>query len=262
MNLLQMLRLHGQSVWLNAFDRGLVISGQLQQYLDHEVRGVISNFSSLERSLHTSQYDRDFQAIACQTNVLSLYNFILIREMQLASEYLKEVHEQTDGKDGYVNLNLPSNTVSSPESMLTEARRLWRQIGWSNFMLNIPVAPETLLVIQQLTGEGINVNVTQVISLSDYAQVTEAYLAGLEALAAQDGAIHKIASVASVPVSYLDTALPRIGIAQAKVLYQQYRDFYRNSNTCSVARRWRSLAEQGAHPQRLGWVLTNLGSKT
>ncbi len=162
MNLLQMLRLHRQSVWLNCFDRELVTSGQLQRYLDNEVRGVISNFTSIARSLHTSQYDRDFHAIAHQADVLSLYNFIRVREMQLAAEYLKEVHQQTDGKDGYVNLDLPPHVVSSAELTLSKARRLWRQIGWSNFMLNIPVAPETLLVIQQLIGEGINVNVRQV----------------------------------------------------------------------------------------------------
>lgn len=282
MNLLQMLQLHGQSIWLDRYDREMVISGQLQQYLDDEVRGIVSNFSSIERSLRASQYDRDFQAMAEQMDVPSLYKLIIVREMQLAAERFKEVHDQTDGKDGYVNLDLPPHVVSDAESMLTEARRLWRQIGWSNLMLNIPVAPETLLVIQQLIGEGINVNVTQVVSFADYKQVTEAYLAGLEAFAAQDGAIHKIASVASVPVSRLDAAIlthlkiPRskqewqvlegvatsalhnfVGIAQAKMLYQQYRDFYRNGDTCSFARRWQTLAERGAHPQRLAWVVAD-----
>lgn len=275
MNLLQMLQLHGQAIWLDHYDRTMVVSGQLQQYLDDEVRGIISDFSAIERSLQASQYDRDFQAVsplhgyafANQMDVRSLYHYIVVREVQLAAERLKDVHEQTDGKDGYVNLALPPCWVTDPESMLTEARRLWQQVGWSNFMPSIPVAPETLQVIQQLIGEGINVNVTQVVSLADYEQVTEAYLTGLEAFAAQDGAIHKIASVASVPVSRLDAALSTrgethalhnvVGIAQAKKLYQRYRNFYRNGVTCSLSRRWQILAERGACPQRLAWVIAD-----
>ncbi|KAM3102289.1 transaldolase family protein [Phormidesmis sp. 146-12] len=256
MNLLQMLRLHRQAVWLSCFDRRLVESGQLQRYLDQGLQGILSSFSSIERSLHTSQYDRDFQALS-QTDVLSLYNFIAVREMQLAAERLKEVHDQTDGKDGYVSLELPPYRVSDPESILTEARQLWRQVGWSNFMVNIPAAPENKRVIQQLVAEGINVNATQVVSLADYERVVEAYLTGLEAFAAQDGVLDRMASAASVPVSQIEASIATIGIAQANVLYQRYQDFYHNNNTCSLARRWRILAERGAHPQRLVWMIAD-----
>jgi transaldolase len=50
-----------------------------------------------------------------------------------------------------------------------------------------------------------------------------------------------------------ESLLGNVGIAQAKVVYQQYQDIYQTD-------RWQSLARRGAQPQRLLWDLTNIDS--
>src|SRR5207237_6684974 len=64
--------------------------------------------------------------------------------------------------------------------------------------------------IHQLTGQGINVNITLLFSQKVYEDVVEAYLRGLEDLIAHGGDPAKIASVASFFVSRIDTAVDKL----------------------------------------------------
>ena len=91
-----------------------------------------------------------------------------------------------------------------------------------------------------MIAEGRNINVTLIFSLDRYQAVMDAYLAGLEAYAATDGAdLSKVASVASFFISRVDTEVDRrldaIGtpealalrgkaaVAQGKLAYRQFR---------------------------------------
>ncbi|HEY9600952.1 MAG TPA: transaldolase family protein [Allocoleopsis sp.] len=273
MNLPQTLWRRGQSVWLDNFERGFIVSGQLQQYItEGGLRGVLSNFISLEQVIWGKDYHQDFRAIAHQPemDVRSLYESIIIRDMHLAADLLKVVHDQTQGYDGFVNLDLSPQVVFDAQATLTEAQRLWQLVGWSNLMLKVPATPTTLSIVEQLICEGINVNVTLLFSQAVYEQVAQAYLRGLETLAAQGSELSKVASVASFSVCRLDKFINalvtarldtvtdeheraileslqgRVAIAQAKLTYQRYRVLYQSD-------RWRSLAAQGAQPQRLLW---------
>jgi len=270
MNLLQALRQHGQSVWLDGLDRNLILTGQLQRLVDKGLRGVISNFTSLEQAIREGSYDRDFRAIKHEldNNSQSLHAYLTIQNMQLAADLMKAVHNQTHAVDGFVNLDLPPMVALTPQATLTEARRLWQTVGWSNFMLKIPATATTVSVIEQLIGEGININVTLLFSQAVYEQVAEAYFRGLETLSVQGKQVSNVASVASVSVSLLDNAIDalldkhlkiageerglpapfrdNVAIAQAKVMYQRYQAMYHSN-------RWQALARLGAQPQRLLW---------
>ena len=63
-------------------------------------------------------------------------------------------------------------------------------------MVKVPGTREGLPAIEKLTSEGISINVTLLFSQDMYAQVLEAYIAGLEKLVAGGGDPKKIASVA------------------------------------------------------------------
>jgi transaldolase len=273
MNLPRTLWRLGQSVWLDNFERGFIVSGQLQHYIiEGGLRGVLSNFIGLEQVIWGKDYHQDFRAIAHQPdmNVRSLYESIIIRDMQLAADLLKVVHDQTQGYDGFVNLDISPQVVFDAQATLAEAQRLWQLVGWSNLMLKVPATPASLSIVEQLIREGINVNVTLLFSQAVYEQVAQAYLRGLEALAAQGGEVSKVASVASfsmcrldkfinaLVIARLDTASNeheralleslqgRVAIAQAKLTYQHYRVLYQSD-------RWQTLADRGAQPQRLLW---------
>jgi transaldolase len=276
MNLLQALRHHGQSVWLDGLERNSILTGQLQHSIGNGLRGLLSNFTSLELAILAGDYDRDFQSIASRPNLdsASIYEYLTIQDIQLAADLMKAVYDRTHATDGFVNLDLPPQLEINTQTTLIEARRLWQAVGWSNLMLKIPATAATIPVIEQLISEGINVNATLLCSQIVYERVAEAYLRGLEVLSSEGKEISKIASVASFSIGRLDdviaaliisqlgattpgrnsqSLLGNVGIAWARIVYQRYQAIYQTD-------RWQSLAALGAQPQRLLWDISSIGS--
>ena len=64
-------------------------------------------------------------------------------------------------------------------------------------MIKVPGTAEGIPAFQQLISEGININVTLLFSQKVYEDVAEAYIAGLEQLAAKGGDVSRMASEAS-----------------------------------------------------------------
>ncbi len=117
-----------------------------------------------------------------------------------------------------------------------------------------------------MTAEGRSINITLIFSLARYAEVIEAYLAGLEAFTDRGGDPSRVHSVASFFVSRVDTEVDRrlaaIGtdqalqlrgrtaVAQAKLAYRLFRQQF-------SGQRWQRLADLGAHRQRPLWASTS-----
>jgi transaldolase / glucose-6-phosphate isomerase len=276
-NPLQTLQSYGQSVWLDYIRRSLITSGELQQSIDRDgLRGVTSNPSIFEKAIAGStDYDSALTTSeqSQDQDVISLYESFAIADIQATADLLKPIYEQTKRRDGYVSLEVSPYLANDTEQTIAEARRLWQTVDRPNLMIKVPATPAGIPAIQQLIGEGININVTLLFAQEVYEQVANAYIAGLESLAAKGGDISRIASVASFFVSRIDTAvdnqitaqlqtatnagqrdslkglLGKVAIANAKLAYERYRDIYSSS-------RWRKLASKGAQTQRLLWAST------
>ena len=128
-------------------------------------------------------------------------------------------------------------------------------------MIKVPATAEGLPAIQQLIREGISINVTLLFGLPRYRQVAEAYLAGIEARAAQGQPVKRVASVASFFVSRIDTWVDpllekriaqggseanvakqvhgQVAVASAKMAYQIYKEIFGST-------RFKRLADKGA----------------
>jgi transaldolase / glucose-6-phosphate isomerase len=276
-NPLQTLQSYGQSVWLDYIRRSLITSGELQQLIDEDgLRGVTSNPAIFEKAIAGS-IDYDSALIASEQSqdrdVISLYESFAIADIQATADRLKPIYEQTHRRDGYVSLEVSPYLANDTEQTIAEASRLWQTVDRPNLMIKVPATPAGIPAIQQLIGEGININVTLLFAQEVYEQVANAYIAGLESLAAKGGDISRIASVASFFVSRIDTAvdnqitaqlktatdsaqrnllqglLGKVAIANAKLAYKHYQDIYSSS-------RWQKLASEGAQTQRLLWAST------
>jgi transaldolase len=122
-----------------------------------------------------------------------------------------------------------------------------------------------------MIAEGRNINVTLIFSLERYQAVMDAYIAGLEAFGATDGAdLSRVASVGSFFISRVDTEVDRrldaIGtpealalrgkaaVAQGKLAYRQFRETFSGP-------RWEALARRGAQVQRPLWASTSTKNK-
>ena len=131
-----------------------------------------------------------------------------------------------------------------------------------------PATAAGIPAIRQMISEGRSVNVTLIFSLGRYAEVMEAYVAGLEAL---EGDLSEVSSVASFFISRTDNEVDRrleaIGsdealalrgrtaVAQGQVAYDMFRSVFSGE-------RWEALAARGARVQRPLWASTSTKNPT
>jgi len=202
--------------------------------------------------------------------VEEIYEELALDDIQQAADLLRPVYDATDGADGYVSLEVSPNLAYDTEGTIAEARRLFAALDRPNVMIKVPATPDGIPAIETLIGDGINVNVTLIFSLTHYEAMAEAYIAGLEKLVANGGGLNKVASVASFFVSRVDAAVDRqldelirqspipniqylqgkIAIANAKAAYTRFRQIFSGS-------RWGRLAAKGARVQRPLWASTS-----
>jgi transaldolase len=273
-NPLRKLHALGQSIWLDYIRRDLISSGELRRLIAEDgLRGITSNPAIFESSITRShEYDEDIRAMALQgKGAMAIYEALSQDDVQRAADEFRPVYESTDAADGYVSLEVNPHLAHDTRATVEEARRLWAALNRPNVLIKVPATTEGLSAIRQLTGEGINVNVTLLFGLPRYRQVAEAYVAGLEARATLGESLRHVASVASFFVSRIDqfvdpllekriaqggelahtakNARGQVAIASAKGAYQIYREIFGSD-------RFRSLAHRNARAQRLLWAST------
>ncbi|MCP4427921.1 MAG: bifunctional transaldolase/phosoglucose isomerase [Chloroflexi bacterium] len=251
----------GQSIWYDNIRRALLESGEFQQLLNDGVRGVTSNPSIFEKAIvGSADYDEAIQAlVASGKSALEIYDALTLQDIARTADLLRPIYDETDGVDGYVSLEVSPTLAHDTTGTIAEAQRLFAALGRPNVMIKVPATAAGIPAIRALTGEGINVNATLVFSVDNYEEVAAAYISGLES---HDGDLSRIASVASVFVSRLDTAvddlLPvdsplrgQIAIANAKHVYGSFRQIFSGP-------RWQALVERGARAQRPLWASTSV----
>jgi transaldolase/glucose-6-phosphate isomerase len=276
-NPLRALLDYGQSVWLDYIRRSLITGGELKRLRDEDgLRGMTSNPAIFEKAIAGSTDYKDILEAPDSRHLdpLALYEKIAVRDIQDAADLLRPVYEQSKRRDGYVSLEVSPLLARNTSGTVAEARRLWKAVGRENLMVKVPATPEGMPAIQQLIGEGININITLLFSQKAYERVAAAYLAGLEALAARSGDLSRVASVASFFVSRIDSAIDaliasrlkgpappaerallaglagKVAIANAKMAYQKYLVIFSGA-------RWQALSARGAQTQRLLWASTS-----
>src|SRR5262249_53499608 len=117
---------------------------------------------------------------------------------------------ETKSRDGYVSLEVSPYLANDTKATIEEARRLWKLVGRPNIMIKVPGTEAAIPAIEQLTSEGININVTLLFAQPFYERVAEAFIKGLETYSGQGGDVSKVASVASFFVSRIDTAIDNL----------------------------------------------------
>jgi transaldolase / glucose-6-phosphate isomerase len=282
MNPVKALESHGQAVWLDFTARGFVAKGELKKLIETDgVKGVTSNPAIFEKAILSSdEYDAPIgKALkAGDRSVAELFEQVAVEDIQHAADVLRPVYDQLDGNDGFVSLEVSPYLAMDTDGTIKEAAHLWTKVRRKNLMVKVPATAEGLPAIEQLTGEGISINITLLFSQKVYLEVAEAYLAGLEHYVAKGGDPSHVASVASFFVSRIDSVADKeldekiakandpsekerlaslkgkIAIANAKLAYQDYKRLF-------AGPRWEKLAAKGAKPQRLLWASTGTKNK-
>ncbi len=264
------LRARGQSVWLDEIRREWLTDGELARWIERGVSGVTSNPTIFERAITTSPaYDEAIRSHLSrdpEMETVALYEALAVADIQMAADLLRPVYEASGGDDGFVSLEVSPHLADDTEGTIAEARRLWRRVDRPNVMIKVPATPAGIPAIEALIAEGIHVNVTLIFSPAHYEAAAEAYWRGLRRRAEAGKDPRTVASVASLFVSRIDTAvdrelenlgtpearalLGRIALAVAKRVYRTFRERFLPDASPE-------LRAQGARPQRVLWASTS-----
>ncbi|HEU0176345.1 MAG TPA: bifunctional transaldolase/phosoglucose isomerase, partial [Blastocatellia bacterium] len=239
------------------------------------LRGVTSNPTIFEKAITGStDYDEAMRRLVSEgKSADEIYEALVVEDIQRAADLFKPVYARTDKLDGYVSLEVSPLLARDTEGTIAEAKRLWAKLDRPNVMIKIPATPEGLPAIRECIAAGININVTMIFAIENYEEVAEAYISGLEQRAAAGHPIDHVASVASVFVSRIDTAvdgqlearirksdeenekatlsslLGKAAIANAKMQYQRFKEIFSSE-------RFSKLKAKGARVQRPLWAST------
>lgn len=271
------IRNFGQSVWYDNIERSILTSGKLEKMVEEDgICGVTSNPTIFEKAITQSKdYDAEIEELARKRKTAEeVYNNLTIKDVTLAADILYRIYKETEGKDGYVSIEVPPKYAYDIEETIGEAQKLFERIGRDNVMIKVPATEEGAMAIERLIAKGININATLVFSLSHYENVALAYIKGLEEFSGEGGDLRRVASVASLFVSRIDTLvdslisslvesekdpekkrdleglLGKAAIANSKKVYQKFEEIFSQE-------KFKDLAKRGARVQRPLWASTS-----
>jgi transaldolase len=272
---LQQLTDQGVAVWVDSIARDWIQKGELRRLRDqYAIVGVTSNPTIFQKAMgEGSFYDDDIARLARQgLDARPIFESLALEDIRAAAADMEPVYERTGGVDGRISFEVPPDIADDTEATIRETRRLFDELARPNVFIKIPATAAGVPAIRTSIAAGINVNVTLIFSIARHREVIEAYLSGLEELAASGGDLTEVASVASFFVSRVDTlvdaelqalvdkggpeaeaARARLGTAaidNAKLAYQVFQESFQGP-------RWEALAARGARVQRPLWASTS-----
>ena len=257
----------GQSIWLDSLSRTALESGDLERLIREDaVVGVTSNPTIFQKALAQGEvYDEQMREVVRRTqDPKEIFVALASRDVSDACDLFLPVWESTGGGDGYVSIEVDPTFAFDVEATLDEAMRLHTEINKPNLLVKIPATKPGLAAIEEMIARGHSINITLIFSLERYAEVAEAYIAGLERLVEDGGDPATVHSVASFFVSRVDSEADarldaigghdhlkgKLAIANAKLAYAHSQELF-------VGPRWEALATHGATPQRCLWASTS-----
>ena len=264
MERLQQLREAGVSIWLDTLSRELLETGEFDRLVrELGVTGATSNPTIFARAITKSdRYDAQLRELADtgRDDPEELFLELALEDIRQAAESLRPTYERSRGADGYISLECTPDLADDTDGTIAQALDLWGRLSLPNVLIKVPATQAGVRAVEELTVQGVSVNVTLLFSVRRYEQAVAAYLRGLERRAHHGVELRGLTSVASFFVSRVDTkadaALPRssslrgrIAVANAKTAYDRYLRRFRGP-------RWDRLEALGAQPQRPLWAST------
>ena len=258
----------GQSPWLDNLQRRYLTSGHLQSLVERGVRGLTSNPTIFQKAIQGSDdYDVEFRSLlAAGASPEDAYWQLVLSDIRAAADVFAPLHAASTGGDGFVSVEVDPRLARDTDGTVAAGRALREAAARPNVMIKVPATREGLPAIRRLVADGTNVNVTLIFGLGRYAEVMEAYIAGLEDRHAAGGSLEGISGVASFFISRVDSEIDRrleahadasalslrgrAAVAQAVLAYRLFRDTFDTG-------RWQALAAHGAAVQRPLWASTS-----
>jgi transaldolase len=272
---LQQLTDQGVAVWVDSIARDWIQKGELRRLRDqYQVVGVTSNPTIFQKAMgEGSFYDDDITRLAREgLDAQRIFESLALDDIRAAAADMEPAWERSGGVDGRVSFEVPPDIADDTEATIRATRRLFDELARPNVFIKIPATAAGVPAIRASIAAGVNVNVTLIFSIQRYREVIEAYLGGLEELAASGGDLTEVASVASFFVSRVDTMVdkelqalveaggPEVEAARARLgtaAVDNAKLAYEVFGQSVSGPRWELLAARGARVQRPLWASTS-----
>jgi len=262
----------GVSIWLDDLSRKRIETGNLADLIaTRNVSGVTTNPTIFQGAIGNpddDSYDAKLARLAGEgASAEDAIFAITTDDVRDAADVFRPVYDATGGVDGRVSIEVSPDLAHDTAGTIAQARELWARVDRPNVHIKIPATKAGLPAITETLAAGISVNVTLIFSLDRYADVIEAYLAGIEKAQENGHDLSSIHSVASFFVSRVDTEVDKrlaaisdpaaaelkgkAGLANARLAYELYEELFASD-------RAKALVAAGANVQRPLWASTGV----
>lgn len=247
----------GQHLWLDDISTTSLEDGTITRYRDEcAVSGITANPTIFERAFGSGAYD---ERIADHDGAVDdVFWELAIEDVQHAADLLAHAYRRSDGRTGWVSLELSPELAHDDSGSIEQARELHRRTDRPNVMVKVPGTPSGTKAIEELTFLGIPVNVTLLFGREQWRSASAAYARGLQRRLEADRSL-VVPSVASFFLSRIDRRLDpdlpaelvhRGALAMAAAVLGEWQQLIGGQG-------WRRLLDEGAQTQQLLWASTS-----
>ena len=260
----------GVSIWLDDLSRSRITSGNLHELIEtRDVVGITTNPTIFQGAIsaHVGYEDSIAAQAAAGASADDAIFALTTTDVSDACDIFRPIYDRTNGVDGRVSIEVSPDLAHDTEGTIAQAKQLHAAVDRENVLIKIPATKAGLPAITEVIGAGISVNVTLIFSLERYAEVIDAYLAGLEKAKEAGHDLSGIHSVASFFVSRVDTEVDKrlaaigtdealalkskAGLANARLAYELFEQKFAED-------RAKGLLAAGANLQRPLWASTGV----
>ena len=224
----------GTSTWLDDLSRAALTTTLPERIARQEVFGVTTNPAIFQAAITKDPSYKEAIAANKHLSAEEIVEILTTEDVREACKLFRPIYEATNGVDGRVSIEVDPRLAHNTSETIEQAKRLWAIIDQPNLMIKIPATRAGLPAITEVIASGISVNVTLIFSLSRYAEVIDAYQAGIAKCANPEN-VH---SVASFFVSRVDSAIDKLlnddslkgkaAVANARLAYELYLEKFKN----------------------------------
>ncbi|WES65582.1 transaldolase [Microbacter sp. GSS18] len=261
----------GVSIWLDDLSRDRIVTGNLAGLItSRNISGVTTNPTIFQGAIGSGAAAYAGQITELAKAGASVDEAIFAAttdDVRDACDILRPVFDASGGVDGRVSIEVSPDLAHDTDETIAQAKALWERVDRPNALIKIPATKAGLPAITEVIGSGISVNVTLIFSLERYAEVIDAYLAGLAKAQAAGIDLATIESVASFFVSRVDTEVDKrltaigtdaaealkskAGVANARLAYELFEQKFAEEKATA-------LVAAGAKVQRPLWASTGV----
>ena len=261
----------GVSIWLDDLSRDRLQSGSLADLIENSyVVGVTTNPSIFSAAISgSSLYKEDILALKAEgLSTAEIVTELTTSDVRQACDLFLPTFLESNQVDGRVSIEVDPRLAYNTEETIAQGKYLHSLVNRPNLLIKVPATLDGLPAIEELTAQGISINVTLIFSVERYEAVMDAYLRGIERRVSNGLNVSEIHSVASFFVSRIDADIDKkldaklqshplrgkAAIANAVLAYEAWTKVGQSA-------RWLKLVKFGANLQRPLWASTGVKDK-